>query len=71
MTTTKTRTERISIFFSILSLMKKTLFSKIFELFNRTGYTKMVRGTGVGLFMVKKIVDRHFGQVKLSSQLAV
>lgn len=45
--------------------------NKIFELFNRTGDTKMVRGTGVGLFMVKKIVDRHFGQVKLSSQLAI
>jgi signal transduction histidine kinase len=43
--------------------------NKIFALFNRTGDTKMVRGTGVGLFMVKKIIERNLGIVNVVSQL--
>ncbi|MCC6370657.1 MAG: HAMP domain-containing histidine kinase [Bacteroidia bacterium] len=43
--------------------------NKIFELFNRTGDTRMVKGTGVGLFMIKKIVDRHAGKVAVDSEL--
>ncbi len=43
--------------------------NKIFELFNRSGNSRMVKGTGVGLFMIKKIVDRHQGTVKITSEL--
>ncbi len=42
--------------------------NKIFQLFNRTGNTKMVKGTGVGLFMIKKIVDRNSGTVEVVSE---
>ena len=42
--------------------------NKIFELFNRTESTKMVKGTGVGLFMIKKIIDRQQGTVEIQSE---
>ncbi len=43
--------------------------NKIFQLFNRTGDTKMVKGTGVGLFIIKKIVERNDGKIEVNSQL--
>jgi signal transduction histidine kinase len=43
--------------------------NKIFELFNRTGNTKLIKGTGVGLFMIKKIIERHQGKVEVKSEL--
>lgn len=43
--------------------------NKIFELFNRTGNTKLIKGTGVGLFMIKKIIERHRGKVDVKSQI--
>jgi len=43
--------------------------NKIFELFNRIDSTKMVKGTGVGLFMIKKIINRHNGTVKIESEI--
>ena len=43
--------------------------AKIFELFNRTGNTKLIKGTGVGLFMIKKIIERHRGKVDVKSQI--
>jgi len=41
--------------------------NKIFQLFNRTSNTKAIKGTGVGLFMIKKIVTRHNGHVEIES----
>ncbi len=43
--------------------------NKIFELFNRTGDTKLVKGSGVGLFMIKKIIERHQGKVNVTSEI--
>jgi signal transduction histidine kinase len=42
----------------------------IFDLFYRSGneMTRSVKGTGVGLFIVKRIVDRHGGTVEVMSE---
>ncbi len=40
--------------------------TKLYNLFNDSGATK---GYGVGLFLVKKIVDKHKGKIKINSAL--
>ncbi|MBK7093401.1 MAG: HAMP domain-containing histidine kinase [bacterium] len=44
--------------------------SKVFERFYRTGEenTRSVKGTGIGLFLVKQIVTEHRGKVELKSE---
>ncbi len=44
--------------------------SRVFERFYRTGEenTRSVRGTGIGLFLVKQIISEHRGTVELKSE---
>ncbi len=43
---------------------------KVFERFYRTGEekTRSVKGTGIGLFLVKQIVEEHGGSVRIESE---
>ena len=41
----------------------------IFDLFNRTDNVKEIEGTGVGLAIVKRIVEKHKGQITVKSVL--
>lgn len=50
--------------------VEKSEQHKVFERFYRTGEenTRSVKGTGIGLFLVKQIVSEHFGKVELRSE---
>lgn len=50
--------------------VEKSEQSKVFERFYRTGEenTRSVKGTGIGLFLVKQIVSEHRGKVHLKSE---
>lgn len=50
--------------------VEKTEQKKVFERFYRTGEenTRSVRGTGIGLFLVKQIISEHHGTVELKSE---
>lgn len=43
--------------------------NRIFELFNRGENAKVIKGTGIGLFMIRKIIERHNGKVEVKSEL--
>ena len=45
----------------------KDLQPKIFDRFERAGASKNVGGLGLGLFIVKKIVDAHHGKIRVES----
>lgn len=44
-------------------------YDRVFELFKRTNNVKEIEGTGVGLAIVKRIVERHNGRVWFESKL--
>ena len=50
--------------------VEKSEQRKVFERFYRTGEenTRSVKGTGIGLFLVKQIVSEHRGKVELKSE---
>ncbi len=43
--------------------------NKVFKLFDQQNLSSQKKGTGVGLFVVKKIIERNHGNVNVSSQL--
>lgn len=45
--------------------------SKLFEPFNRFGHGKNIEGTGIGLSIVKKLVDTMAGEISCRSQVKV
>lgn len=51
-----------------LGIAEKDL-SKIFELFNRMENVKDIEGSGVGLAIVKRIVEKHQGQIWAESEI--
>ncbi len=44
-------------------------FDKVFRLFSRIDRKDMVSGTGIGLAICKKVVERHHGKIWLESKL--
>ncbi|MBC7745300.1 MAG: GAF domain-containing protein [Flavobacterium sp.] len=51
-----------------LGIEQKNL-TKIFELFNRMENAKYIEGSGVGLAIVKRIVDKHKGRIWAESEI--
>jgi signal transduction histidine kinase len=43
----------------------------VFSLFNRSSENRAIKGYGIGLYMIKKVIERNQGQIKLESQLGV
>ena len=44
---------------------------KIFQRFERVGETKSVSGLGLGLYVVRQIIDTHGGTIDVKSELGV
>ena len=53
--------------------MSKNIKSKIFQKFFReqTGNLHDIKGHGLGLSYVKKIIDFHYGSISVESELGV
>ncbi len=51
--------------------IEREYFDRIFEIFQQLNRTDSFTGTGIGLAVVKKIVERHGGRVWLESELGV
>lgn len=51
--------------------IEREYFDRIFEIFQQLNRTDSFTGTGIGLAVVKKIVERHGGRVWLESEVGV
>ncbi|MFQ5825518.1 MAG: ATP-binding protein, partial [bacterium] len=49
--------------------VSKEFQEKVFDLFHRGSASRKIEGTGVGLAIVKRIVERHRGVIRLSSDI--
>jgi len=45
--------------------------SRIFDIFHRVDHASAVEGSGIGLAMVKRIIEQHGGTITVSSELGV
>jgi len=48
--------------------LKEQYYDRIFQPFKRLHDEQKFEGTGMGLFVCKKIVDRHYGEISVKSQ---
>ena len=46
-----------------------TELPKVFNLFERLDHVRDIEGSGVGLAIVKRIMDKHNGEIRIESEL--